>query len=111
MNNWQNYVIIILVIILVLYGIKLYNKCSRLERENIELKLEQDIVRDIVEKENELLHNNILILEDEISYYRYKIDSLEKVKQKVIIKKEYIISEDITEGVTLLKKNLKCEKY
>lgn len=102
--------IAILILIPILYGIKLYNKCSRLEQENTKLKLEQDIVRDIIEKENKLLHDNILILEDEISYYRCKIDSLEKVKQKVI-KTEYIVSENITEGVALLRENLKCEKY
>lgn len=111
MNNWRNYVIIILIIILGLYGMKMYNKCSRLERENIELKLGQDVVRDIIEEENKLLQSNILSLEDQVIYYRYQIDSLKKVKQKVIIKTEYIISEDIIEGVALLKENLKCERY
>ena len=90
---------------------RMYNKCSRLERENIELKLGQDVVRDIIEKENKLLQRDILSLEDQVIYYRYQIDSLEKVKQKVIVKTEYIISEDITEGVALLKENLRCERY
>lgn len=89
----------------------MYNKCSRLERENIELKLGQDVVRDVVLKENELLKRDVLSLEDQVIYYRYQIDSLKKVKQKVVVKTEYVYSEDITEGVAILKENLKWERY
>lgn len=111
MNSLKNYIIIGLVLILIIFGIGMYNKCSRLERENIELKLEQDVVKDIIEKENELLSKDILYLENQLIQYQSIIDSLEKVKQTVIFKTEYVVSENITESVALLKENLECEKY
>ena len=45
--------------------------------------------------------------------YEHRIDSLKKVKQKIIVKykTKYVVSENITESVKTLKENLKCETY
>ena len=85
-------------------------RCSKLELENLELKSGKDDLIEMVHKENEILHKHVVQMEEELEKYRNKVDSLERLKQKVIIKTEYIISENITEGVTQLKENLKCEK-
>lgn len=101
--------VMILGILLVLigFGITMSVKCSKLERENIKLKLEQSDIVDSIKTENETLCLEISYLFDEIHYYKTQVDSLKSVKQQIIIKSEYIVSEDITEGVELLKDNLK----
>lgn len=82
-------------------------KYSKLKRENADLKLEYTTILNPIKTENKLLNEEVLLLKDEIAYYEYKIDSLNKVKQKVIIQYEYIESKTFSEGVLLLQKNLK----
>ena len=81
-------------------------KCSKLERENVKLKTEQSSLIDSIKMENKLLKENINFLNCDLQQSKHKIDSLNKVKQ-TIIKKEYIVSENLTEGVKTLKENLK----
>lgn len=110
MTKIEKYILIILLVLTVIFGIVMYSKCSKLEHENKVLKLEQLTINNM-ELENKVLKENILSLEDKLIYYQQQLDSLETVKQKVIVRTEYVISENITEGVKLLKENLKCEKY
>lgn len=107
----KNYIIIGLVAILIVFGISLSTKCARLEKENIKLKTEQNHTIDSVKFENEGLKENVKSLSNQIVECEYKIDSLKKIKQKVIIEYKYLISKDLTEGVETLKNNIKCEKY
>lgn len=107
----KNYIIIGLVSILVVFGIYMSIKCNQLERENITLKIGHSVILDSIKIENESLHKQILSLSDDLNSQERKIDSLKQIKQKVIIKTEYIISENLTEGVELLKENIRCEKY
>ena len=107
----KNYIIIGLIIILIVFGISLSIKCAHLEKENVKLKTEQNYTIDSVKFENKELKENVKTLSNKIVECEYKIDSLKKVKQKVIIEHKYVISKDLTEGVETLKNNIKCEKY
>lgn len=82
-------------------------KCSKLERENIKLKTEQCSLIDSIKMENKLLKEDINLLNYDLQQSKHKIDSLNEVKQTIIVKKEYIISENLTEGVKTLKENLR----
>ena len=103
----KNYIIGGLVSILVIFGIFMSIKCSKLERENIKLKTEQSSLIDSIKMENKLLKENINLLNYDLQQSKYKIDSLNTIKQKIIVKKEYVVSENLTEGVKALKENLK----
>lgn len=106
----KNYIIGGLISILVVFGIIVSIKCSKLEKENIKLKTEQITIIDSIKIENDLLNKEILLLSDDLDYYKFKVDSLKQIKQRVIIKTEYVVSENLTEGVKILKENLKWEK-
>ena len=106
-----NKILIGLVSILIGFGIVVSIKCSKLEKENIKLKLENVTTIDSIKIENEILEKDIKTLSEQIIEYEYKLDSLKKLKQSVIIKYKYVISENLTEGVVILKDNLRCEKY
>ena len=103
----KNYIIGGLISILVVFGIFMSIKCSKLERENIKLKTEQGSLIDSIKMVNKLLKEDINLLNYDLQQSKHKIDSLNKVKQTVIVKKEYIVSENLTEGVKTLKENLR----
>lgn len=107
----KNYIFIGLISILVIFGLIVSIKCSNLETENIKLKTEHNNIIDSIKVENEMLETNILLLEEELVKCEHKIDSLKKLKQKVIVKYKYVVSSNLTEGVGKLKENLKCESY
>jgi hypothetical protein len=107
----KNYIFIGLILILVVFGLIMSIKCSSLERENIKLRVEHNTTIDSIKVKNEALETNILLLEEELVKCAHKIDSLKKLKQRVIVKYKYVISNDLTEGVGKLKENLKCEVY
>ena len=107
----KNYILIGLFSILIGFGVILSIRCSKLEKENIKLKLENVTTIDSIKRENEILEKDIKTLSEQIIEYEYKLDSLKKLKQSVIIKYKYVISENLTEGVVILKDNLRCEKY
>lgn len=106
----KNYIIGGLISILVVFGVIVSIKCSKLEKENIKLKIEQITIIDSIKVENDLLNKEILLLSEDLDYYKFKVDSLKQIKQRVIIKTEYVVSENLTEGVKILKENLKWEK-
>lgn len=110
MTKIKNYIILGIVSILIVFGIVMSIKCSKLEKENIKLKVEHTTILDSIKIENEALNKEILLLNDNLANYEHKIDSLKQVKQRVIVQKEYIISDNITESVSLLKENIKCER-
>ena len=107
----KKYIIVGLVSILIIFGITLSIKCARLEKENIKLKMEQNDIVDSIRFENRSLKENVSILESQVVDYEHKIDSLKKIKQRVVIEYKYVISENLTDGVETLKNNIKCEKY
>lgn len=107
----KKYIIVGLVSILIIFGITLSIKCARLEKENIKLKMEQNDIVDSIRFENRSLKENVSILESQVVDYEHKIDSLKKIKQRVIIEYKYVISKDLIDGVETLKNNIKCEKY
>jgi uncharacterized protein YlxW (UPF0749 family) len=107
----KKYIIVGLVSILIIFGITLSIKCARLEKENIKLKMEQNDIVDSIRFENRSLKENVSILESQVVDYEHKIDSLKKIKQKVIVEYKYVISKDLIDGVETLKNNIKCEKY
>ncbi len=107
----KSYIIIGLFSILIVFGIVMTVKCSKLERENFKLKTEQNTIIDSIKIENEILEKDILHLSDQILICEHKIDSLKKVKQKIIIEYQYVVSDNLEEGVKKLKENLKWERY
>ena len=108
--NKKDYIIVGLMVVSIIFGITMYNKCSKLERENILLKQEQNALVETLQDENKILTNNVLELQDKIVIFENKIDSLEAIKKKVIVKTEFVVSNNITEGVLKLKENIKCER-
>lgn len=107
----KNYILVGLVSILVVFGIFVSIKCSKLEKENIQLKTEQTTIVDSIKIENETLKKDIIYLEAQVTSYKYEVDSLKNVKQKVITKYKYVVSENLTEGVDNLKEKIRCERY
>ena len=107
----KNYIIIGLISILIVFGIVMTIKCSKLERENIKLKTEQNTIIDSIKIENEILEKDIDLLKKEITSNENTIDSLKAIKQKVIVEYKYIVSKDLSEGVEILKNNIRCERY
>ena len=109
--NYKKYLIIGLLSILIIFGINISIKCSQLEKENARLKIEQKLVSDSIKIENEFLRKEIVVLLDDLNQCELTIDTLKQIKQKIIVRTEYVVSEDLTESVIILKENLKCEKY
>ena len=107
----KNYIIVGLVSILIIFGMTISVKCARLEKENIKLKMEQNSIVDSIRFENVSLKENVSMLEYQIVDYEHKLDSLKKIKQKVVVEYKYVISKDLIDGVETLKNNIKCEKY
>lgn len=107
----KNYIIIGLISILVVFGITISIKCASLEKENIKLKLEQNSIIDSIKMENEILEKDIDLLKKEITSNENTIDSLKAIKQKVIVEYKYVVSKDLSEGVEILKNNIRCERY
>lgn len=107
----KNYIIIGLISILIVFGIAVSIKCASLEKENIKLKLEQVSIIDSIKIENEILEKDIELLKKQITFNENTIDSLKMIKQKVIVEYKYIESKDLSEGVEILKNNLRCERY
>lgn len=107
----KNYIIIGLISILIVFGITISIKCASLEKENIKLKLEQSSIIDSIKIENEILEKDIDLLKKEITSNENTIDSLKAIKQKVIVEYKYVISKDLSEGVEILKNNIRCERY
>lgn len=103
----KNYILIGLLSILIIFGIVMTVKCSKLERENIKLKTEQNTIIDSIKIENEILEKDIIHLSNQILICEHKIDSLKKVKQRVIVEYQYVISDNLEEGAKKLKENLK----
>lgn len=103
----KNYILIGLLSILIVFGIVMTIKCSKLERENIKLKTEQNTIIDSIKIENEILEKDIIHLSNQILICEHKIDSLKKVKQRVIVEYQYIISDNLEDGAKKLKENLK----
>ena len=77
------------------------------------MKLNAKNIVDSIKVENQILEKDVADLLVKTTVYEHRIDSLKKVKQKIIVKykTKYVVSENITESVKTLKENLKCETY
>ena len=108
----KTYVLIGLISILVVFGIVVSIRCSKLERENIKLRIENSAIIDSISLENKRLEKDIENFESQLIVCESQIDSLKKLKQRVIVeyKYKYVVSKNLTEGVEKLKENLKCER-
>lgn len=107
MNKIKTYLLLGLITVLIVFALILSFKCTRLENENIKLRTEQKVIVDSIKTENEILFKTVELLSADLKYYEYKIDSLKAVKQRIIIKKEMIISNNLIDGVRTLKENLR----
>ena len=56
------------------------------QNKTIKLKIENNSIADSIKIENETLNQKVLLLTDDLEYYKYQLDSLNNIKQKVIIK-------------------------
>ena len=102
-------IIIGLFSILIVFNVAILIKCYKLEQANIKLMYEC-VQQDSIKMENKVLNEKVILLSDDLNQCKQKIDSLKSIKQRVIIQKEYVVSENLTEGVRLLKENLKWER-
>ena len=109
----KKYIIIGLISVLIVFEVIVSIKCAKLERENIQLKSTYTNIVDSIKVENQILEKDVADLLVKTTVYEHRIDSLKKVKQKIIVKykTKYVVSENITESVKTLKENLKCETY
>lgn len=98
---------------MVVFGIIVSIKCKNLEKENLQLKYNSEVLVDSIKMEKQILEERVEFLSEELIVCEHKIDSLKKLKQRVIVeyKTQYIVSKDLTESVKTLKENLQCEKY
>lgn len=102
MKNW---IIIIIFVLLIGFGIYSEVKYYSLKQDYIELKY-NNIYR--IDSLNTSINNKlqrINILEQNITVLNSKIDSLENIK-KEIHKSSYTVSSSTSESIQLLKKNL-----
>lgn len=107
---WKNYTIVILTFIIVVFVIFSSIKYNKIERDYLNFKMQQEIKSDFLQKQNDSLLFEIDRMHESIQISNYKIDSLKRLKPQIIIKKEFVVSENIIESVLLLKENLKCEQ-
>ena len=106
----KNYIIIAIIAVLCIFCIANQVRYSKLQREYLTLQLNQSKDSDSLKFINKQLNNKIYFLENQIQSYSNKIDSLKKVKRSIVIKYEFTESSSLSEGVTILKNNLQCEK-
>lgn len=101
--------IIINVLLLVLlcgggfYSVKKY---SKLENEYALLKHTSSHILDSLNTENQNKNNTIALLEANILVLDKKIDSLERVKKAINNRNNFIVSNNISNSINLLKQNL-----
>lgn len=104
----KNWIILGLVSILIGFNIILSIKLSKQMQLNIELQ--NTTIIDSIKIENNVLKLEIETLQKDLEIKKHTVDSLQNVKQKIIVETKYVISNNITEGVMILKENLKWEK-
>lgn len=102
---------IYLTIFILLFGFCIFRTFSyyKINKEYNSYKERIELITDSLEYINNSIRiklDSTLNVCDELSF---KIDSLNDVKQQIIIKKEsYKINDNILDGVEILKKNLEC---
>lgn len=113
--NWKPYIKYIafgvLALIFIIWIICSQVKCNKLQKQLNEEKIKNLEYVDSLTYINREHQRLIDKYESEIVDLESAIDSLTKVKQKIIIKKdEVIVSKDVSSAVKLLRENLeKCE--
>lgn len=82
----KKYIIIGLILLLSTFAIISHIKYSQLEKEYLILKLKNNDLADSLTNENKLLQIKIGELEELTNTYTEQIDSLQKLKQTIIVK-------------------------
>lgn len=106
----KNYIIFILTFIIIVFAIFSSIKYNKIEREYLDLKIQQETENNFLQRQNDSLLLKINQLYETIQISNHKIDSLKILKQQIIVEKEFVVSENINESVFLLKENLRCEQ-
>ena len=106
----KNYIISILTFIIIVFAIFSSIKYNKIEREYLDLKMQQETENNFLQRQNDSLLLEINQLYETIQISNHKIDSLKTLKRQIIIEKEFVVSENINESVFLLKENLRCEQ-
>ena len=82
-------------------------KCNHLRNQLNEEKMKNLEQVDSLEYANKQHLKQIKVYESQISELKMELDSLEKVKSKIIVKKDdVIVSNNVSEATKLLKENL-----
>lgn len=101
-------IIIVLIIVFASYCIISTHKYNNLKEEFTEY-VSKDTV-DIYALENERLKQKIETLQEDLNICYNTLDSLKHVKQQIIIQETFKESDNIIEGVRILKDNLRWER-
>lgn len=104
------YIIIALISILIIFAIVNQVRYSKLKQEYLTLQLDKKLSSDSLNVQNKILAIKVNELSDSLHVYTNKVDSLKRIKQKIVVIKQFKESENISDGVLLLKQNLQCEK-
>ena len=106
-KNLYNLIIMIIFVLVLGYGVVTQIQYNSLKQDYNELKFQKENTIDSLKRDNVKRLESIAELESEISILNNKIDSMYNVKQTVIqMKNEFTVSQNISEGANLLKRNL-----
>lgn len=107
MKNLYNWIIIVIFVFILGQCVITQKRYDTLEQNYNELLFEKSNIIDSLEKDNLKRLESIEYLEHEVIVLNNHIDSLNNLKQEIKkSKNEFTISTNISEGCTLLKKNL-----
>lgn len=106
-KNWIILGICLTCIISVIFS---NNRYKRLENEFQQYKHNSVVVGNGYVQENERLHEEIKLLQEDLDICYLKLDSLKHLKQEIHVD-EFIVSKNIVSGADLLRENLECERF
>ena len=111
MKNIKNIIFLLIGLIFFIWIVFTQIKCNKLQKQLNEVKIENLFKIDSLELLNRQHLNTIHLYEAELFCLKSEVDSLEKIKQQIIVKKDgVIVSNNTTIAVKKLKDNLKkCE--
>lgn len=109
MKKLYEWIIAITVIIVLLFLIIKTCNFYSLKKEYDNYKRKIELHTDSLSHVNDSIEYELDMILNYCDNLEFKIDSLNQVKQKIIIKKEsYKINDNILNGVGILKENLEC---
>lgn len=109
-NKLFIWIIIIIFVIMFGYVVVSENRYATLEEQYKELLSDKQTIIDSLRRDNETKAEEILLITESVNSLEYKIDSLTKVKRKVI-RDTFVVSSSFSESISLLKSNLECVNF